>query len=183
MKRKISYRWKSGRRSLERCLTRPVGSRATQKKKNQEIMIKTNSKEPIGDESYRIPMLTHMTTAPGLWMHIVTILRLPTNFVDHVLRICGINWKAESSMDDTPRNVAQRLSAVEGGETCCVPSKRKVTRVHRPLGGYKCKNKRGSVPLEIKRRTYASQLEQRVRRRVSTHRWYSDNTKRRWAFR
>jgi hypothetical protein len=80
-------------------------------------------------------ILTHITTAPGLWMHIVTMLRLPTSLLDHVLRICGINWKAENSVEDRPRKVAQRERRGEGGETCCVVIRRKVTRVQKPLYG------------------------------------------------
>lgn len=105
------------------------------KRKEREIKTKTKLEGSNGVESYRIAILTHMTTAPGLWMHMVTILRLPTNFVDHVLRICGRNWKAESIMDDMPRSVVQIERAGERGETCCVVSRRKVTEVHKPLRG------------------------------------------------
>jgi hypothetical protein len=45
--------------------------------------------------------------APGLWIHIMGILRAPTSFVRYVCKIWGAYCIADRMADVTPRKVAQ----------------------------------------------------------------------------
>ena len=60
-------------------------------------------------------MLKTMTAAPGLWMHIIGILKAPTTFILYVCISCGAYWIAASMADETPRNVAHDERACGSG--------------------------------------------------------------------
>lgn len=75
-----------------------------------------------------IAIEVHMRTAPGLCMHIVVILKLPTSFRSQVFLICGIYCADESAADDKPRNVVHNRRV----ESSALMSM-KVMKAQRPL--------------------------------------------------
>lgn len=57
-------------------------------------------------ETHLRAMLTTIKTAPGLWIHIMGMLRAPTSLVRYVWISWGAYWIAASRAEETPRNVA-----------------------------------------------------------------------------
>lgn len=54
------------------------------------------------------------TNDPGVWMHIIGMLRLPTCFSVHVVYSCGMYWSEARIVDWIPRKFAHATSCGDG---------------------------------------------------------------------
>jgi hypothetical protein len=89
-----------------------------------------------------ITRLSTNTKLPGVWMHIIGMLRLPTSFLCAVWNIWGRYWNMANTVDKTPKNVAHHRTArtdgcslagdsVGGDGFRSVRRRRKVIKVHK----------------------------------------------------
>jgi hypothetical protein len=60
----------------------------------------------VGECTNLSAILKTIIAAPGLWMHIIGMLRAPTTFIWYVCISCGAYWIAASKAEETPRKVA-----------------------------------------------------------------------------